>query len=324
MRDTKITAIQALDWMSKYAGNRLDFVQAGGGNTSVKLDDCQMMIKASGWALANIDPPEGTVIVDYLKVKALIRMDLDNLASTVLTAGVPSIETYLHAVLGKFVLHTHAWVITGLAVRKEWESVFAEILSKESWVGIPYHTPGLPLARAMVEKIGQKRPGVIVLQNHGLIVTAETAQDVIDTHERVIREAAAFLQADISAYQAQTQVQNFLRQVTAQEWVVCAVQPVAKTGPILCPDTVVFCGFEPAENISAYYEKYQQWPKIVVMDQRFYAIGKTLKKVRDTADVWTAHVHTAQFSSGHGVYPLSESEKAFLTGWDAEKWRQSI
>ena len=35
--------------ISKYAGERFDLIQAGGGNSSVKLDNGQMLIKASGY-----------------------------------------------------------------------------------------------------------------------------------------------------------------------------------------------------------------------------------------------------------------------------------
>ena len=34
--------------ISKYAGMRNDLAQAGGGNTSVKLDDQVMLVKSSG------------------------------------------------------------------------------------------------------------------------------------------------------------------------------------------------------------------------------------------------------------------------------------
>ena len=41
--------------MSKTSGSRADYVQGGGGNTSVKLDDTLMAIKASGFCLKDIE-----------------------------------------------------------------------------------------------------------------------------------------------------------------------------------------------------------------------------------------------------------------------------
>ena len=46
--------IKQFVYMSKYAGMREDLIQAGGGNSSVKLDGCKMLIKASGIQLADI------------------------------------------------------------------------------------------------------------------------------------------------------------------------------------------------------------------------------------------------------------------------------
>ena len=42
--------------ISKTAGTRADYVQGGGGNTSVKLNDGLMAIKASGFCLSDIEP----------------------------------------------------------------------------------------------------------------------------------------------------------------------------------------------------------------------------------------------------------------------------
>ena len=40
--------------MSRYAGMREDLVQAGGGNSSYKKDKDKMLIKASGYQLADL------------------------------------------------------------------------------------------------------------------------------------------------------------------------------------------------------------------------------------------------------------------------------
>ncbi len=55
--------------ISNYAGERLDYVQAGGGNTSYKFDDRIMAIKASGYSMLDIDEENGYVTVDYAALK---------------------------------------------------------------------------------------------------------------------------------------------------------------------------------------------------------------------------------------------------------------
>ena len=50
--------------ISKYAGMRNDLAQAGGGNTSVKLDDHIMLVKSSGFQLADVSEQAGYSRVD--------------------------------------------------------------------------------------------------------------------------------------------------------------------------------------------------------------------------------------------------------------------
>ena len=62
--------------ISKYAGAREDLIQAGGGNTSVKLSKDKMLIKSSGYQLTEVTNEAGfseintTLVVEYLE-KAL-------------------------------------------------------------------------------------------------------------------------------------------------------------------------------------------------------------------------------------------------------------
>ena len=51
--------------LSQAAGARADYVQGGGGNTSVKLADGLMAIKASGYCLGDIRPDKAYAVMDY-------------------------------------------------------------------------------------------------------------------------------------------------------------------------------------------------------------------------------------------------------------------
>ena len=56
--------IQSFVKMSQYVGAREDLIQAGGGNTAVKLDDCNMAIKASGYQLSELKEDNGPVLTN--------------------------------------------------------------------------------------------------------------------------------------------------------------------------------------------------------------------------------------------------------------------
>ena len=119
--------------ISRFAGSRFDLLQAGGGNASVKLDNRRMLVKASGYYLSELQPDKGYVVVDYPEVIRILdtptewagydRRDRDKKVSrlvsqaTLTPGGIASIEVFLHAVLGRFVLHTHPIAVNIIASR---------------------------------------------------------------------------------------------------------------------------------------------------------------------------------------------------------------
>ena len=64
-----VIEIESLIKLSKYAGMREDIIQAGGGNTSVKIDNETMFIKSSGYQLSEMEENVGYSKVNYKKRK---------------------------------------------------------------------------------------------------------------------------------------------------------------------------------------------------------------------------------------------------------------
>ena len=64
-----VIEIESLIKLSKYAGMREDIIQAGGGNTSVKIDNETMFIKSSGYQLSEMEENAGYSKVNYKKRK---------------------------------------------------------------------------------------------------------------------------------------------------------------------------------------------------------------------------------------------------------------
>ena len=65
--------IKQLIKISKFAGERFDLVQAGGGNSSVKLGNGEMLIKASGLSLSEMEQNKGYAHVNNEKIKDIIE-----------------------------------------------------------------------------------------------------------------------------------------------------------------------------------------------------------------------------------------------------------
>ena len=111
--------------VSGIAGGRADYVQGGGGNTSVKLGGGLMAIKASGFCLSDITPNSAYAVLDGAAVREFYLTSEPEQFENVETAGStkakesvkvieglqqlrPSVEAGFHSILRTFVVHTHS------------------------------------------------------------------------------------------------------------------------------------------------------------------------------------------------------------------------
>ena len=179
--------------ISKKLGENTAYIQGGGGNTSIKLDDHQMLIKASGVSLQDVSETRGYSIVDYNKVSEYIKYSQDN--EQLFNAKVqefcigkhmrPSIETGFHAILKKAVIHTHSVYANILTCSVEGKNIAKKLFPKSLW--IQYQTPGKDLIQFIANKINSigEMPDVIFLQNHGIIVTSDSMEKAHIIHNEV-------------------------------------------------------------------------------------------------------------------------------------------
>lgn len=181
--------------LSQALGARPDYVQGGGGNTSVKLKDGLMAIKASGYCLGDICTDKAYAVMDYIALRDFYCnhqiSDFEDLekagsdcakANTKTIEGIdalrPSVEAGFHSILKTYVLHTHS-VYANLAACSTTCQEIVKIAfagADYSWAWVPYCNPGVNLtfvirdAMAQVQAQTGKVPSVIFMQNHGLVV----------------------------------------------------------------------------------------------------------------------------------------------------------
>ncbi|MCF0172367.1 MAG: class II aldolase/adducin family protein, partial [Bacteroidales bacterium] len=181
--------------LSRKYGSDSRFVIAGGGNTSYKSED-KLWVKASGHALATITE-DGFAVLDRALLNTMgtkiyssdtakredeVKRDL---AAACLTPDRrPSVETSLHnAMAAKYVVHLHPTLVCGLMCSVNAEAECKAIFG-EDVLFIPYTDPGYVLFKKVYDEICAFRakrgfePKVIMLQNHGVFVGGDTAEEI--------------------------------------------------------------------------------------------------------------------------------------------------
>jgi rhamnose utilization protein RhaD (predicted bifunctional aldolase and dehydrogenase) len=191
--------------LSREYGRTPGWVIGGGGNTSIKDQD-HLWIKASGATLERITAEQ------FVKMS---RSRLDAIWETVypqdpetreqraladlMAARLPgeehkrpSVETLMHALFPqRIVFHTHPTMLNGLTCSREGGEALERLLGDRAlWV--PTVNPGYVLARTIFDLVQQWRaahdgeyPPILVLQNHGVVVAGEGADEIRALHREI-------------------------------------------------------------------------------------------------------------------------------------------
>lgn len=213
-------ALAQLIKISRATGKDPALVQGGGGNTSVKTADGKYMyIKASGTALKDMSERAGwrklrlDSVLSILEDKSIARLDVHARETEVVNRLLlacddkasghtrPSIEAHLHALLGKCVIHLHPAAVLAYACAKNGRTELEKLFKNEKhpplWV--PYVDPGYTLAKNVAklthsyENRFGKRPSIIFLQKHGLLISANGPNVALEIVRRVINRCASKL-----------------------------------------------------------------------------------------------------------------------------------
>ena len=222
-----MSEIRDLVEISKYAGERFDLVQAGGGNSSVKFENGEMLIKASGFLLSDVNVNSGYSRVFTQKIASIVKDEnivnekdkrtRESLTSTLVkdatidTKNRPSIETLLH----KYTLHTHPIVVNMITIQKNYKEILKGIFKDEKIAFVKYQTPGIELALALDDELTKfdEIPNIIFLQNHGLIITSSYKKDIKKLTEYVLEKIENYFKIDMSRYKLSNEITYLLNNI---------------------------------------------------------------------------------------------------------------
>ena len=346
-------ALENFTRVSTTVGARPDYVQGGGGNTSAKLADGLMAIKASGYCLKDIRPDKAYAVLDY---EALRRFyfgsepaQLDDVekagseqakANTQVIEGLqqlrPSVEAGFHSILDTYVAHSHSVYANLCTCSKELPEIAKKALegADYSWGWVSYVDPGARLTFSIRDELRRveaetgRRPAAIFMQNHGLIAHADDPDECIRIHDDVNDRIARAFGLENGCF-PKVEIRELGDGLC--EAVCPYLSEQLATGDFsekfmlespLYPDQLVFLtgsfSFgegEPEEGMAV------ADPKTGRVTFRMSAA-----KAQVIAETLTAIVFIVRniAQNGYTLSTLGEAAKQFIANWESEKYRKSM
>jgi ribulose-5-phosphate 4-epimerase/fuculose-1-phosphate aldolase len=340
--------LKSLEMISGAVGNRPEYIQGGGGNTSVKIDGHWMAVKASGFRLKDISSSDGIVYVNYANligffdgVKIDSDIDYEKESNDFIKRNSkqidghrqlrPSVETAFHSLLKKFVIHSHPVYANILCCMENGQNACEGIFRDKpvDYIWIPYIQPGFLLScriRDEKEKYFRengKNPSVIFMENHGLIVTDDDARECLALHENVnslIRDSlgmpAHYPELSLERIDENTWVSktNFVSGFLFN-------RPIGETffeeNP-LYPDQLVYIN----QNVSFKNDKKLN---IDLRERRIlYKTNFAEASAIEENLLAYFYVIDAIWAKGFTLRTMGKKESDFIRNWEAEKYRSRM
>jgi rhamnulose-1-phosphate aldolase/alcohol dehydrogenase len=204
--------LDALVRFSRRVGGDPSLVLRGGGNTSLKVEEADVLgrplrvlrVKGSGSDLASIRRGDfaGVRLDDVLPLFGRGDMSDEEMVAylarclTDPASPRPSIETLLHAFIpAASVFHSHADAVLSLVNTPDPERTLDEALGA-AVLRVPYRRPGFLLSREVGEAVraAPHSPGLILL-NHGVVAWGGTPEEAFVRHGELVARAREHLAA---------------------------------------------------------------------------------------------------------------------------------
>ncbi|MDR1746512.1 MAG: SDR family NAD(P)-dependent oxidoreductase [Tannerella sp.] len=369
--------IEQLIEISRKYGCDNRYVIAGGGNTSYKNDE-KLWVKASGSSLATITE-DGFAILDRKLLNIISEKTYSNdtvrreeevkndLAAACLTKDRrPSVETSMHnALKSRFVIHLHPTAVNGLMCSQNAETETSRLFGDEA-IYIPYTDPGYTLFKEVENRIRayrdkfRKEPTILLLQNHGIFVGADTTAEVEAIYGRVIgtiEQATASPQTEehveIPAYVSE--IIPAIRMMLSEkepktlkirnnrriESFAASGEAFSKISIPFSPDIIVYCKSKyiyldysdkeelltAAEKaIKSYVAQNGYTPKVLLIKGiGLIAAGDHAAGCDIILDVYEDMMKIADIAQSFGgEHPMTQAQIDFIDNWEVENYRRKV
>jgi rhamnose utilization protein RhaD (predicted bifunctional aldolase and dehydrogenase) len=305
--------------------------QGAGGNTSVKEGD-SLIIKASGTHLKRALEQDIFVGLDLRQLHKAIENNQEydfNIGNIGGLRG--SIETPLHAAIRqRVVVHVHSVRALSFAIRRDALTALAPLMSGLEWAWVPYAKPGWPLTWELL-KASNKYTDVWILQNHGLIVAADSCADALTLLKEVEQRLESGLSRSSSTEFLAT---DKLFSLAGTKWRVPrdvdahrlagqthCLEDICRG--VVCPDQAVFLGSQ--ISMVNHLAEVSSQPMSQALLVRGCGVLIAAGAGSGAEDILTCLGLVAErIEDKMALSYLPQFEVAQLLEWDAEKYRQLL
>ena len=371
--------IKELIEVSQAYGKQKDYVLAGGGNTSYK-NEKYLWIKASGHSLATISEAgfakldrdilnevnTKTYSEDVLQREAEIVTDLMKSRVEPEKGQRPSVETSMHNLIDfSYIVHTHSTKVNGLMCSNQAAEKTAELFG-DRVIYIPYEDPGYILFKVVEKAILKyredkgKEPEIILLQNHGVFVAANTIEGIDKIYSEVISKldsvygeepaiepiavsndaskivpAIRMMVSSDGLKTVRLANNNLIDSYLSEEKYKAISNPFTPDGIVYANSAFIYADYTGDADaflktvqgkIEAYQKDKGKLPKIIV------AKGLGVMLMADNPqnaeilyDVITDHCRIARFSESFGgQHPMTVRQIQFIENWEVEQYRSKV
>jgi len=344
---------------NKYGGNSA-FVLAGGGNTSVKNEEF-LWVKPSGTALATIKQNQ-FLKMERAKLQTLFEQDFpensserEALVKEIMLAAIapghsgrPSVEAPLHNIFNaKFVVHTHPAAVNGMTCSAQAEETCKKLFPDALWV--EYIDPGYSLAAGVKNRLDEyaaengKQPAVVFLQNHGVFVAADSADEIDKIYENIMNTLnAEYEKANVPTELITDELDEAAVLETAPKLrtllgtdsrvAIASTAPFKVTKGPMSPDHIVYTksfAFEgeeiSAEKIAKFKNEKGYLPIVVSQKGAVFTSGSSVKTAKTAMAVAKDGALVAQLTKAFGgPNYLADKYRLFIENWEVESYRKKI
>ena len=354
-------SLSTITAMSRRYGADSAFVLAGGGNTSWK-DQKYLYVKPSGVRLADIRETD-FVKMDRLALRqcfdlgefddrdlreAMVKKQMEY-AVCPGASGRPSVEAPLHELIPfSYVVHLHPGLVNGMTCGRNGKAECARLFPDSLW--IDYVDPGFVLAKTvfdannLYQQKNSKPAQVIFLQNHGVFVGGDSAEEIDAVYERIMTtlrghyEAAGVAMTVTESGRDQAMILEaapMLRgllggetavAVTALPYFEVAAGPLTPDHIVYAKSFVLISDNPEREAVDSFAGRHGYKPLVVaVPGKAVFCAGRTYNDALNVAalarDASLVQQLTIAFG---GVNYLADVFREFIENWEVESYRKKV